>query len=156
MCRQYVFILLAISLLSCAKDKTSPEFFQKKLKGYWHGTGTYDYYVGAQWQADFHIEKNGHYWAKVVNVDHGYITTVFDNGVDSVDNPHKQFLIDSISPEGLGYGVAYFYHWDGVYLPVEIVDLSFSNKYKRISFGVHWNSNIRYTLDKVRGSDHIP
>lgn len=118
------------------------------LTGSWHGNGVATFAGGIEWEADFNIEENGHYSAIVTDVHSGSISSVFDNGDDSMDHPEKKFIVTNIDGNGNAIGTASFVHWGGDLLEYQFKDLIFSNNYNTVNFTVFWGAEMTYQLER--------
>jgi hypothetical protein len=99
----------------------------------------------------FSIESNGHY--------SGYVSypaislRVLDNGVDSIDDPEKKFIVNDILANGEGTGTIKFVHQTDNRVLTYVFDrMQFSNDYNEVTFysgnfDASW-LNIEYKLIK--------
>jgi hypothetical protein len=120
---------------------------QKYLAGNWHGDGSAPYAGGITWEADFSIATNGHYAGAVTVVHTGSIVTVFDNGVDTADDPEKKFVVNTIDGNGYALGDVRFVHFGGDLLTYQFEGMIFSNNYNTVAFTV--DVGISYVLTRI-------
>lgn len=120
---------------------------QRYLAGDWIGTGTAPF-ISNDWQSEFSIESNGHYSARIINSVGDKIRSVFDNGMDSMDDPEKRFTISNIDGNGFATGTVKFVHSPGTILEYGFRDLKFSSDYEIVTFTVFWGAEMTYVLER--------
>ena len=121
---------------------------QRYLAGSWHGDGVATFAGGIQWEADFNIDVNGLYSGVVTDVHSGSISSVFDNGDDTMEHPEKKFIVTNIDGSSYATGTVSFVHWDGDLLEYQFKDLIFSNNYNTVNFTVFWGAELTYKLER--------
>lgn len=121
---------------------------QRYLAGNWEGDGVATFAGGIQWKAEFNISPNGQYSGVVTSVQSGNISSVFNNGVDSISHPEKKFTVTDIDGNGNASGEVTFVHWDGELLEYGFKELKFSNNYNTVDFTVFWGAELTYHLER--------